>query len=163
MVFPWILLEPLQWKVLETRTALGSSAILHEPVLWHAECCAGWWGKSLLPPHPSTSFLWKRWGAKTREQALGLWMGRCSCSWASSVGFREAHVTPWANQPREPLQPGRALLVCSRNSKHTVSPGRTCQPQLMTFQKLLCFYIAGFNFNSLTRPPPPPRFFSIKN
>ena len=113
MVFPWILLEPLQWKVLETRTALGSSAILRKPVLWHAECCAGWWGRSLLPPHPSTSFPWKRWGAKTREQALGLWMGRCSCSLASSVGFREARVTPWPNPALTHAQGAPPAWPCS--------------------------------------------------
>ena len=151
MFFPWILLEPLQWKVLETRTGLGSSAILHKPTLRHAECCAGWWGKSLLPRHPSTSFPWKRWGAKTREQALGrLQRGSCGALTEPSVDSR------WGG-------PSSLALLC-RLAPETAStlfltPGCTCQQQLVTFQKLLCFYIAGFNFNSLTCPP----FFFIKN
>lgn len=155
-----------QWKVIENRTALVSSHVINKytlrtngmpsTVLGDRETK----GKSAtFPPTPCTPFtpdhmeaLW----CKDKRISFKFLMGPCSLiSLPPQSAFREACVSP---EPKPTLSFAKRAfssldLLCwfapETASTLFLTPGHICQQQLVTFQKLVCFYTAGFHFNSL--------------
>lgn len=154
-----------QWRVIENRTALVSSHVINK----HALSTNGMpstvpgdretKGKSAaFPPTPCTPFtpdhmeaLWR----KDRKISFKFSMGPCSLiALPPQSAFREACVS---SEPNPTLSFAKRAfssldLLCwfapETASTLFLTPGHTCQQQLVTFQKLVCFYIAGFHFNS---------------